>query len=234
MTHGDEYGLGFYPDGGQLFIPFLLQAGGKIVDDSMTPLFNQQPGVTALQYIVDLVKKYKVTPPDVTGWQYANADDALKGGKLGMVQLGSWIIGNYRDAKVPWKLGIGKMPTGPAGGGVISSTTMYMVTTNSQHQKESIDLIKWLVSKQNALLWAKTLDHEPIDKFTEADSHFTTAAFQPFKESLSFASGLPPTPAWNAVNDALTQAVQKALLGKATPKAALDEAAGIAKDALKS
>jgi ABC-type glycerol-3-phosphate transport system substrate-binding protein len=234
MTHGDEYGLGFYPDGGQLFLPFLLEAGGKIVDDTLIPLFNQAPGVTALQYIVDLVKKYKVTPPDVTGWQYANSDDALKAGKVGMAPFGSWIIGNYRDAKIPWKLGIGKAPNGPAGGGVTSSTTMYMVTTNSQHQKESIDLIKWLVSKPNALRWAKTLDHEPIDKFTEADPHFTTPIFQPFKESLSFATGLPPTPAWNAVNDALTQAIQKALLGKATPKAALDEAAGVAKDAMKS
>jgi len=234
MTHGDEYGLGFYPDGGQLFIPFLLQAGGKIADSNMNPLFNQDPGVMALQYIVDLVKKYKVTPPDVTGWQYANADDALKGGKVGMVQFGSWIIGNYRDANVTWKLGIGMMPKGPAGGGTTSSTTMYMVTADSQHQKESIDLIKWIVSKQNALRWAKTLDHEPIDKFTAADAHFTTPLFEPFKSSLAFASTLPPTPAWNAVNDALTQAVQKALLGKAPPKAALDEAAATAKSAMQS
>lgn len=232
MTHGDEYGLGFYP--GQLFNDFLLQAGGKIVDADMNPTFNQDPGVTALQYIVDLVKKYKVTPPGVAGWQYANADDALKSGKVGMVQFGSWIIGNYKAANVSWKLGIGAMPKGPVGKGLISGAAMYMVTNTSQHQKEAIDLLKWVVSRQNALRWAKTLDHEPIDKYTAADPHFTTSLFKPFEESLPFASTLPPTPAYNAVGQAITQAIQKALLGQETPKAALDEAAATAKNALKS
>lgn len=233
MTHGDEYGIGFYPDSGQLFTNYLLSYGGKLVDASMNPTFNQEPGVAALQYMVDLVKKYKVTPPGVAGWQYSNADDALRSGKVGMVQFGSWIIGNYREAKVPWKLGIGAMPKGSVTRGVVSAATMYMVVNTSQYQKEAIDLLKWLVSRQNALRWAKTLDHEPIDKFTAADSHFTTPLFEPFTQSLSSASPQPPTPAFNAVNQAIIQAIQKALLGQKTPKAALDEAAATAKNALK-
>jgi len=234
MTHGDEYGLGLYPDAGQLFTPYLLGAGGKILDANFNPTFNQEPGVKALQYIIDLVSKYKVTPPGVIGWQYANADDALKSGKIGMVQFGSWIIDNYKAAKVPWKLGIGAMPKGSSGGGAVSSTTSYMVMNTSQHQKEAIDVVKWMVSRQNALNWAKSLDHEPIDKFTADDPHFTTPLFEPFKTSLSFASVLPPTPAYNAVNQAIKQAIQKALLGKASPKQALDEAAATSKAALQS
>jgi multiple sugar transport system substrate-binding protein len=232
MTHGNEYGLGFYPDTGQLFNNFLLEAGGNLVDANMNPIFNQEPGVMALQYIVDLVKKYKVTPPGVTGWQYANADDALKSGKLGMVQFGSWIIGNYKEANVPWKLGIGAMPKGPAGNGVISAATLYMVPNTSQHQEEAINLLKWIVSRQNALRWATTLDHEPIDKYTATDPHFTTPLFKPFTDSLPYASAQPQTPAYNAVNQAITQAIQQALLGQAQPQAALNTAAATAKSAL--
>ena len=233
MTHDDEYGLGFYPDTGQLFSDFMLEAGGKLVDQDLNPTFNQEPGVTALQMIVDLVKKYKVTPPGVTGWQYANADDALRSGKLGMVEFGSWIIGNYQDAKVPWKLGIGAMPKGPVGKGLVASTTMYMVMNTSPNQQEAINLLKWLVSRQNALRWAKTLDHEPIDKYTVADPYFSTPLFKPFEDSLQYATPLPETPAYNAVNQAITQAIQQSLLGQKTPKAALDAAAVTAKAALK-
>lgn len=230
MTHGNEYGLGFFP--GQLFSEFLWEAGGKLVDENLHPTFNQDPGVTALQFIVDLVHTYKVTPPDVVGWQYSNADDALKGGKVGMWSAGSWIIANYRQAGVPWKLGIGAMPKGPAGGGTWLDATMYMVTSDSQHQQESINLLKWLVSKQNALRWAKTLDHEPIDKFTASDPHFTAPLFEAFTASLPISVPPVPTPAWDAVNQAITQAIQKALLKQASPKAALDESAAKAKDIL--
>ncbi|HEY4388814.1 MAG TPA: sugar ABC transporter substrate-binding protein [Ktedonobacteraceae bacterium] len=232
MTHGDEYGLAFYPDTGQLFADFLLEGGGKLVDSNMSPTFNQDPGVAALQMIVDLVKKYKVTPPGVTGWQYANSDDALRSGKVGMAEFGSWIIGNYQEAKVPWKLGIGAMPKGPAGNGLISATTMYMVMNTSPHQQEAINLLKWLVSRQNALRWAKTLNHEPIDKYTAADPYFATPLFKPFETSLPYASSMPATPAYNAVNQAITQAIQQAILGQKTPKAALNDAATTAKSAL--
>jgi multiple sugar transport system substrate-binding protein len=151
-----------------------------------------------------------------------------------MVEFGSWIIGNYKAAGVPWKLGIGAMPKGPAGNGLASSTTLYMVMNTSPHQQEAIALLKWLVSKQNALRWAKTLNHEPIDKFTAADSYFSTPLFKPFEESLPYASALPVTPAYNAVNQAITQAIQKALLGQGTPKSLLDQAAATAKSALQS
>ena len=234
MTHGDEYGIGFYPDTGQLFNDFMLGAGGKLVDADMNPTFNQEPGVAALQYVVDLVNKYKVTPPGVVGWQYANADDFLRSGKLGMVEFGSWIIGNYQEAKVPWKLGIGAMPKGSAGQGLVSSTTLYMVPNTSSHQQEAIDLLTWLVSQQNALRWAKTLDHEPIDKNTAANPYFKTPLFEPFTESLPFASALPETPAYNAVNQAIIEAIQKAVLKQETPKAALDAAAATAKNVLKN
>jgi multiple sugar transport system substrate-binding protein len=234
MTHGDEYGVGFYPEAGQIFTDYLLSAGGTLVDANFNPTFNQEPGVAALQFLVDLTNKYKVTPPGIAGWQYANADDALRSGKLGMVEFGSWIIGNYQEAKIPWKLGIGAMPRSATGWGLISAATMYMIPNTSPYQKEALDLLEWLVSKENALRWAKTLNHEPIDTFTAADPYFKSPLFQPFAQSLPSATSLPATPAWNAVDAALIQAIQKAILGQLTPKAALDQAAATAKSAMQS
>ena len=229
MTHGDQYGIAW--TGIDLFYPLLLEAGGTMLQNGKAA-FNQEPGVTALQFEYDLVNKHKVTPPGVAGFEYADADDALKGGKVGMVPFGSWIIGNYRAAGVDWELGIGKMPAGPAGRGAISATTPYMVINTSQYQDESIKLIKWLVSRKNAKRWAKTLDHEPIDKFTAQDPYFHKPLFEPFQESLKFATTQPPNAGFNTVVEQLTIANQKALTDKATPKEALDEAAANVNEAL--
>ncbi len=230
MTHGDQYGIAW--TGVDLFYPLLLQAGGQMLDANGKATFNQEPGVTALQFQYDLVHEHRVTPAGVAGFEYADADDALKSGTVGMVPFGSWIIGNYRAAGVDWELGIGKMPAGPAGRGAISSTTPYMVTNTSQYQEEAIDLIKWLVNRKNALNWAKTLDHEPIDRLTAQEPYFKKPLFKPFQESLAFATTQPPNAGFNAVLEELTIAQQKALTDKATPKEALDEAAANVNEAL--
>jgi len=230
LTHGDQYGIAWTTI--DLFHPLLLQAGGKMLDGNGKAVFNQEPGVTALQFIDDLVNKHKVTPPGVAGFEYADADDALKGEKVGMVPFGYWIIGNYRVAEVDWELGIGAMPAGPAGRGAVSSSAMYMVSSTSQHQQEAIELIKWLVNRKNALRWATTLDHEPIDKVTAQHPHFQTPVWDAYRETLEFATTQPPTPGFNTISEELTIAQQKVLLGEATPKEALDEAAAKVNEAL--
>jgi ABC-type glycerol-3-phosphate transport system substrate-binding protein len=56
--------------------------------------------------------------------------------------------------------------------------------------------------------------------------------FEPFQESLKFATTQPPNAGFNTVVEQLTIANQKALTDKATPKEALDEAAANVNEAL--
>ncbi len=107
-----------------------------------------------------------------------------------------------------------------------------MVMNTSQHQKEAVDLLKWIVSKENALRWAKTLDHEPIDKFAEKDSHFQQPIFAAFTESLQWAHIPAAMPRYNAVSKAMDVAAQKALLGQLTAKEAMAEIAAETKKSL--
>jgi ABC-type glycerol-3-phosphate transport system substrate-binding protein len=237
MTHSGEYGTAFTFGMGidwQLW-PLILQAGGKVFDVShgtVRPVMNSPQGVRALQFAVDLATKYKVMPPGVASFQYADVDNALKGGKLGMGVFGSWQIANYREAKVPFEVGIGAWPKGPGGRGTLTATTMYMVMNTSAHQKEAVDLIKWLVNKRNALRWAKTLDHEPIDKLAAANPYFKQPMFKAFAESLPFADTRPPIPRYNAISHAFDVAAQDVVLGKATAKQAMDQVAATTKKIL--
>jgi maltose-binding protein MalE len=109
---------------------------------------------------------------------------------------------------------------------------MYMVMNTSAHQKEAVDLIKWLVNKRNALRWAKTLDHEPIDTFTAANPYFKQPIFKAFAESLPFADTRPPIPRYNEILHAFDVAAQDVVLGKATAKQAMDQVAATSKKIL--
>jgi ABC-type glycerol-3-phosphate transport system substrate-binding protein len=55
---------------------------------------------------------------------------------------------------------------------------------------------------------------------------------QGFIEAIPYAKLRPHTPAWPKIQDSLAVAIQKAILGEATPKEALDEAATEAWSAL--
>lgn len=227
LTHDDEYGIALTFGGGiaQQLEPLIFQAGGRPFDDQGLPAMDSAEGVAALQFAVDLANEHKVMPPGVANFAYAETDDALKSGKLGMAVFGSWQIANYRLAQVPWELGIAPWPAGPGGQGTVASTAMYHVINTTKHPKEAVELLKWLVSKENALRWAKTLDHEPIDEFTAADPYFQQPIFEAFEESLPFAHTRPAEPRWNAISRAYDVAAQKAVLGDVTPEQAVEELA---------
>ncbi len=235
MTHGDEYGIALKFGGGidWELRPLIWQAGGDVFTPDGQPLMDSPEGAAAMQFAVDLANKYKVMPKGVANFAYGETDDLLKSGKLGIACFGSWQIANYREAKVPWQLGIASWPAGPKGNkGTLSNTGFYMVMNTSQHQKEAVDLLKWIVSKENALRWAKTLDHEPIDKFAEKDSHFQQPIFAAFTESLQWAHIPAAMPRYNAVSKAMDVAAQKALLGQLTAKEAMAEIAAETKKSL--
>ena len=57
-----------YPDGHNIVYDFILQLwsrGGQLFDEEMNPAFASQAGVAGLSFLVDLIHKHKVVPPNV-------------------------------------------------------------------------------------------------------------------------------------------------------------------------
>jgi ABC-type glycerol-3-phosphate transport system substrate-binding protein len=70
---------------------FVWQNGGEMWDNRWQPTFNNPTGVEALQFLVDLVYKYKigtVTPPE-NGFQQ---------GRVAMILDGTWMGNNFEEA----------------------------------------------------------------------------------------------------------------------------------------
>jgi multiple sugar transport system substrate-binding protein len=70
-----KQGPGLYPS----FASWLYSAGGRFADFKTGEIFvNDDKAATALQFVVDLVAKNKLTPPEVTTWEF---DEIIAGGQ---------------------------------------------------------------------------------------------------------------------------------------------------------
>jgi ABC-type glycerol-3-phosphate transport system substrate-binding protein len=70
-----KQGAGLYPS----FASWLYSAGGRFLDFKTGEIFiNDDKAVTALQFMADLVVKNKLTPPEVTTWEF---DEIIAGGQ---------------------------------------------------------------------------------------------------------------------------------------------------------
>lgn len=85
------------------FYKVLGAAGGKFLSaDKKTALFNKQPGVTALNWLVGKVSKGYMP----TKAQMGSLDDGamFKAGKLAMLHTGIWMFDSFKEAPFSWDI----------------------------------------------------------------------------------------------------------------------------------
>ncbi|MBD3308204.1 extracellular solute-binding protein [candidate division KSB3 bacterium] len=71
----------------ETFGSFLNMAGGKLWNDDGTAAFNSPEGEAALQFMVDLVHKHKVTPPGVITYREGQMSDMISAGAVAMAEM---------------------------------------------------------------------------------------------------------------------------------------------------
>jgi multiple sugar transport system substrate-binding protein len=244
LTKPDEkqYGFAFRGKGPMFEFPPVLYTVSGLGSKGHLAFFdfqtkqvsvNNEAGVKALTLFVDLTKQ-GVMPPEVMSWGWDEVTSAFKAGKLAMYSNGYWEEGNLRLAGIKFERNYVPWPSINGKQGGIVYTCFYAVMKSSKHPQEAADLLKFIVSKENAKRWAKTLGHEPIDSFTAADPQVgMDPLYDASKGTMKYAGIQPPTPLWWPINKAMEDAIQNVLLGKQTPKAALDGAAKVIQEELK-
>ncbi|MBA7671410.1 putative arabinose-binding protein [subsurface metagenome] len=237
----DQYGFGLHGKGNDAvsdFMAFLFQAGGAFFRDELSPeksdgiytpediVVNNEAGKTAIQFFVDLVKKYKISPPGAASHGYGEVNDAFKGGVGSMYLCGSWNIANY-EVEVPHlNYGMAVLPAGPAGYAVPYHACFYEIFKDTKYPKETVDLLKWLVSKEKILRWSKELKHMPVRTSVFANPLFDKPVFKAYKDSVPYQTRQhPKTGRWGAINKATYTHLAKVLLEEETPEQALDKIA---------
>src|SRR5260370_5720859 len=106
-----------------------------MVDESGRAALNRPEGVEALQFMVDLVQKEKLSEPDPTGYKREDLQDLFKAGQLGMLMTGPWFRGMLDKEAPRLRYGVARLPSHRAS--VSLAVTDSLVMFNTCARKEA-------------------------------------------------------------------------------------------------
>ncbi|KXZ39258.1 carbohydrate ABC transporter substrate-binding protein, CUT1 family [Alkalithermobacter thermoalcaliphilus JW-YL-7 = DSM 7308] len=143
LTKDGVVGMALSADAAR-FIPFMIQAGGKI-NDGDDVVFNTQQAAEGLDFYFSILKDgYAKQPQELgVGWN----GDALAQRKAAMVIEGGWMIPFMKEAGPDVNYGIAKLPRGNQEGN-LAFTVGYAMSANSKYKEESAKLINFLTGKE--------------------------------------------------------------------------------------
>ena len=229
----DRYGfyVPVFPASGELNIwmllqwtPFLWQAGGEEMNDERTKiLINGEAGVQALTFWKELYDAMEFST-------FALAHDlGFASQKLAMVMDGPWNLPRYREMKeIDWA--VAPLPAGPAGRATYIAGEQLAIFRQSDFPHEAWTFVKWILEPRIQAMFSMSSGYLPVRQsvlklkeyraFLERD-----LALKVFVEQMAFGRARR-TPDYHRVeiNRAIAEAIEKTMLGREAPQAALDEA----------
>jgi len=227
------FGLVFPADASETmvwqYIAMLWAAGGDILNpDNTEAIFNQAPGVQALQTLVDINDDgslYLDFQPD--SGKYGQLFNA---GKIGMVITGPWDLGGFPDVNY----GVVYMPSFAAGGSheTIAGPDNWVIFDNGPARVDAAwEFLSYMTSPDQVLQDSLDTSHMPTRASVAAMSAFSEfytkyPGTQVFVDNLNnVLRARPQIPQYPRISTALGQALVSALQGQASAQEALDQAA---------
>lgn len=229
----DTFGTNYAPAAWQ-FINLLYQAGGRILDENGQVVINKAPGVEALTFITDLINKDK-TVYTVSGYEGQN--DFLAS-KVFMYEGSSVSITHMKQQTINFNMGYAALPTFRTDKSAISGTNIAVFRNKDKaKEKAAWDFIKWFTSTEQTARWSALTNYMPVRKSAMQTKTMQDllAAHPQYKDvyaQLDHAVTEPQIPEWFTMRPELEKTIEMALLGKKTPKQAIDDFAKMLSDAI--
>jgi len=211
--------------GGTLAYGVLRSNGGDLVNKNFDAAFNSPEAVEAVQFLVDLSGKYHVSPPRLAEESDVNT---FKAGNNCFNFQGVWQLTGYKAAP-GLNFGIAPLPRlgtkQDASWGAAVHLVLPVQRANYDRNKRNaaLEFVRWMTLPEQNLYWT-TSGALPTQQAVANDKGYATnpmAQINEGLENLFVPTGFP----WVAqVRGAWDSAVEAALLGKKSPKQALDDA----------
>ncbi|MGI6685836.1 MAG: extracellular solute-binding protein [Bacillota bacterium] len=203
---------------------FLSAFGGRMLDDDLNPVFNEKPGVDALQFMVDLQKDGLANASSTQSLE-EDVRRVFSQGKVAFATNWTYMYNLAKDpneSTVTEDVGIALMPDKKSVYGAMG-LAMSSTTKNDEAVWKFIEYLtsKEVQKKYAALslpIW-KTLYDDP--ELVEAQPELVAVA----KEQYENVESRARTPWYPELSQALQLEIQNALTGNKDPQKALDDAA---------
>jgi len=224
----DFFGTGFRPVNPELFLNFLDQAGGSILNEDWSAVeINNAAGLLAGEF-VEALAPYSFITNEYMSDHFPN--------KLAMFIDTS--AGYYYNNSAAEGAGVVmKVARVPAGAvtqrSMIQGTNLAIFDTDdyTKEQKDAaIDFVKFLIRPENTVFWAIRSGYQPVVKSAyETQEWIDFVADNDYQQAMSaqmidgFSQILHP--AYGDMRNIIATAFEEILAGAATPQVALDYAA---------
>lgn len=240
LTKAPEYyGFGFpatlEDEGVMKFFANLYSIGGTILNqDNTKATFNSDKGVAALEALINLVKDGS-TPTSIVSGQASDIDNGVFQGKFAMATMTKsyGLATNLIPGMTPeiYKERFGVAPIPQASNGVPSTMAggyLLTIPTGSKHKDYAWELISIAAGAEAQFAYTSARGYVPTfnslmergDDYADVDPYFSVILDQ-----LPAANFRPSIPEWTEISAEIQHAFQASVLGRMTPKQALDMAA---------
>jgi multiple sugar transport system substrate-binding protein len=207
------------------FDALLWQAGGDILTpDNTQAAFNSDAGVRAATLLQQMATVDHSVYLDSGNGNYANL---FNSGKIAMLFTGPWDLSGFTDVDY----GVQVLP-GDQNHQTISGPDQWVVFDNGDDRRKAAwEWLKWFTAPEQAMQFSLATGDLPIrasqvDQPTYPDYVSKYPGVDTFvKNEANALKARPVIATYNEISQAMGQALQAVLLGKAEPKDALDQAA---------
>jgi multiple sugar transport system substrate-binding protein len=207
------------------FDALLWQAGGEILTpDEKHAAFNSAAGVKAATLLQQMATVDHSVYLDNGNDNYANL---FNSGKIGMLFTGPWDLSSFPNVDY----GVQILP-GDLNHQTISGPDQWVMFDNGDaRRKAAWTFLKWFTSPAEAMQWSLSTGDLPI-RASQVQQPAYQQYVKKYKGIATFVQNeqnavhaRPVLASYNEISQAMGQAIQAVLLGKAQPKQALDQAA---------
>lgn len=229
-THGDVYGFSVrtavndfaYWD----WFPYMHNAGADVLDAAKTGPGLQNPdSAAAMQFLIDLHQKDKVTPPvGAVDWQ--GQKDLFKAGRIAIHHDDSTLITELRQKDPGFKWDIAMVPPGPKKQTVMGNFGFLCISKASKNKRAAWEYIKYWTSAPVVSSFSKQTTLQVVRKDIDIDQLWSDdpvmARIQ--KEFVPKVQGIQTDPKLQQVLTSFWPSIESAYRGKYDGTQALDAA----------
>jgi multiple sugar transport system substrate-binding protein len=228
---GDEFKIaGFYlPMSGystwHRWVAFLWQAGGDILsEDGTKVIINEQPGIDALQFYVDLLMEDKVSP--LSAIEQAGPP-IFTTGIVAMMIGDQGELSNVRQYAPDLydKVGVLTPPLKKVRSAGVVFPDWVFVSSQTEHREEAFEVLTTFVSVDNNVKFNQFYSTFPTRKSATAKADYISSdpLMAASAKNIEYGVSWPLVPAFAKIREELTPMIQAAVTGEKTAEQALDD-----------
>jgi multiple sugar transport system substrate-binding protein len=227
----EQYGFASWNHYQTQWMNWVNSNGGKLLDRPFGKYtFNDDASVKALQFGVDLVNKYHVSPPaTLTNPPSDKINEMFERGEVAMFPANNALL-PFVVPESKFKIGVALFPEGPMGRSVNINGLSEAVYSKSKHKEAAMKLAAYLAAPEPQKMMADLgyifparngLAQGYVDYWQQTQKIDVSPYLE---ESKGSTYNLPITTGFTGFETKLNQIFNDMYLGKLTPKQAADQA----------